>query len=250
MLIAHPASPYSFLKGIAPYSCGVRAAAGAEIARAVFDSAPRWEEGFERIEAHLQTLGLPRTALCGTELRSPAPFSMGGFIEFNQQYCLKLQVWELSVGELNPVARTNVAPVVAPPDQVRLHAFSYVQPAITGHRPTYVVAGAGELLDGILESQRIIRPGDRSAAAMEAKMAYVVEVMDQRLAGLGGQWEQTTAVDIYTSRLLPESAVEMVIRRLGPAGHRGLSWHHSRPPVEDIDYEMDLRSVRLELLLS
>ena len=148
MLIAKSEGHYHFLKGIDPYSCGVIADPGWEIVHVTLEQALPWREGFDRVEAHLQEVGRDRQALCGMELRSPAPFTMAGFIAFNRDYCRVLKAWDLYVGELNPVARTNVAPLFDPPGEPVLHAFSYTVPALVDTSRTLVIAGAGELREG------------------------------------------------------------------------------------------------------
>ena len=84
MLIAKSEGHYHFLKGIDPYSCGVIADPGWEIVHVTLEQAVPWRQGFDRVEAHLQEVGRDRQALCGMELRSPAPFTMAGFIAFNR----------------------------------------------------------------------------------------------------------------------------------------------------------------------
>ena len=246
MLLAHPGGHYRFLEGIEPYSCGVIADPGYEIVHAVLEQPLPWRAGFGRIDAHLRAQGRDRYALCGVELRAPAPFTMQGFIDFNRTYCAALQSRDLYVNGINPVARTNVAPAQHPPREVALHGFSYTVPSKDA-RPTLVVAGAGELLEGILEAERIIRPGDTAPEAMREKAAYVMEVMEDRLKGLGGRWNLVTAVDVYTVYLYEGLLEETVLPALGPAGRHGIRWHRSRPPIVDIDFEMDLRGVRMEL---
>ena len=116
MLIPNPQGHYHFLKGIEPYSAGVIADPGFEIVHVTLrDQDVDWRNGFDLIEARLQTEGVERSALCGVELRSPAPFTMPGFISFNDGYCNVLKQWGLYIGDVNPVARTNVAPQYSPP---------------------------------------------------------------------------------------------------------------------------------------
>ena len=79
------------------------------------------------------------------ELRSPAPFTMQGFIDFNREYCAVLKAWGLYVDELNPVARTNVAPACDPLDVPSAVCLSYAIPNDQIDRKTLIVAGAGEL---------------------------------------------------------------------------------------------------------
>lgn len=250
LLIAHPGGRYHFLRGIEPYSCGVVASPGSEIIRITPDHWLPWREGFDFIEAFLQREGLDRAALCALELRSPEPFSMAGFIEFNSGYCATLESWGLLLDGLNPVARTNIAPVDNPPPTPSLHAFSFVRPQSAarhhGLAPTFVVAGAGELRDALLDSDHIVRRGETSPAALLEKAAYVLDVMEERLHGLGVDWPHVTASDVYTAHPIDEPLRASIQRRLGPAARHGFCSHFSRPPVLEIEFEMDLRGPRCE----
>lgn len=243
MLIAHPKGHYRFLRGIDPYSCGVVAEPGWEIVRVALAEPLPWRAGFERVEAHLAAEGCDRDALCAMELRSPAPFTMQGFIDFNRDYCAVLRAWGLYVEELNPVARTNVAPACDPPAVPSLSAFSYAVPNDQLDRKTLIVAGAGELRGGRLVPEGIIRPGDSSPAAMREKAAYVAQVMGERLAGLGGTWALVDAVDVYTIYPLADILATILLPAMGAARRGGVRWHYARPPVVDIDFEMDLHGV-------
>ena len=64
--------------------------------------------------------GRPRAALCAIELRSPTPFSFEGFDAFNAVYRALLTEWKLLVDGGNPIARTNVAPLVGAPSEASL----------------------------------------------------------------------------------------------------------------------------------
>ena len=249
MLIAQPKGHYHFLQGIDPYSCGVVADPGYEIVHVTLAEPLPWRAGFDRIDDHLASIGCDRQALCAIELRSPAPFDMQGFIDFNQQYCAVLREWDLYLGDLNPLARTNVAPFHDPPPTPSLHAFSHIVPNDQINRKTLIVAGAGELREGILVEEGILHPGDTSPAAMREKASYVMQVMEQRLAGLGGSWELINATDVYTIYPLDGILEEILLPPLGPARRHGIRWHYTRPPVVDIDFEMDLHGVVSEQIL-
>ena len=249
MLQPQAAGNYRFLVGIDPYSCGVIADPGYEVVRLRFGAPPPWRAGFERIAAHLEAVGRPRASLCGVELRSPAPATMAGFIAFNQPYCDLLSAWGLISGAHNPVARTNVAPLGEPPGEVVLHAFSYTAPVPAAGGPTFIVAGAGELREGVLEEERIICLGQDSPAARTAKAAYVMQVMNDRLHGLGVDWHSVTAVNVYTACFDPQVAGGVVASSIGPARRLGTCWHWTRPPVIGIDFEMDLRGVQREQVI-
>ena len=150
-LLPGPDPSYRFLPGGEPYSSGVVATPGWEMVHATLQAPVPWREGFAEIERHLRDLGRPRTALGAIELRIPSPLTFGGFAEFNRGYRALLGEWGLLVDGRNPIARTNVAPLVGPPSEPSLHAFSYTvaaqpagQPAgPTSSRPGPASSGRG-----------------------------------------------------------------------------------------------------------
>src|SRR5688500_69313 len=113
--VPHPGGNYRFLPGIDAFSSGAVAQPGHEIVHATLQTPIPYRDGFALIERHLGALGRPRVALCAIELRSPRPFSFGGFDEFNRGYRAILDDWKIPVDGVNPIARTNVAPVVGAP---------------------------------------------------------------------------------------------------------------------------------------
>ena len=90
-LLPFPDGGYAFIKGGLPYCQGVRAQTGYAIERVRFALPMPVEQGFAAIDAHLASAGRPRTALCAVELRSPKPFSMSGFVGFNEGYVACLE---------------------------------------------------------------------------------------------------------------------------------------------------------------
>ena len=249
-LINNPRGSYRFLTGIAPYSSGVVASPGYEIVRATPRGLLPYRLGFELIEQHLQDVGRTRQALCAIELRSPVPFTFQGFAEFNEDYRRLLAEWDLLVEAHNPIARTNVAPAIQPPEEPSLHAFSYTMPSETPEGgTTFVVAGAGELREGRLTSKDIVRKNETSEEAMKQKAAHVMRTMSARLRGLGASWEEVTAVDVYTVHPLEPLLVRHLLGPSGPAARHGVTWHYSRPPIIGIDFEMDVRGIRREVVL-
>ena len=242
MLVRNEKGGYAFLRGMAPYSAGARALAGFEIEHARLVKPLPLKQGFDAVAARLKALGRPRQALCGMELRSPRPFSFQGFIAFNAGYITVLQDWGLMVEGLNPVARTNVAPEVAAPAEPSLYGFSYTVPARPGG-VTFVVAGAGELPEGSLDPHDVVRRGETSAEALLEKARFVLGLMDGRLRGLEAGWDQVTQTEVYTvHNLYP------FIREVVRTPH-GFTWHYARPPIVSIEYEMDLRCCRREVVL-
>lgn len=234
-----PDGGFAFLKGVFPYSQGVAALPGHAIERVRFAQPVPIAEGFRRISEHLAARGRPKTAFCACELRSPRPFSFEGFGDFNKGYVAVLEEWKLFRDGVNPVARSNVAPVVDPPAEPSFHAFCYTVP-FKDHVPTFVVAGSGEWPEGGRFPDDIAARGDTSAAGMRAKAKLVLDTMERRMRGLGNfAWKDATAVQIYSAYALP---VDDIAQRAGCA----LQWNYCRPPIEGLDFEMDLRGLGVE----
>jgi hypothetical protein len=238
---------YRYIPGPFQYSAGVAALPGHAIERVRFANPVPLADGFRRIEAFLRDAGLPLTAFCACELRSPAPFTDAGFIAFNREYVGTLERWGIVADDRNPVARSNVCPEIDPPAAPGFHAFSYVTPA-AGAPPSFVIAGRGEAQEGTGPYlDKTVRYGETSPDAIAEKARYVLGVMEKRMAALGGRWGLTTAVQVYTVHdLYPFLATEIVAR--GAARH-GLTWQFCRPPVIGLEYEMDCRAVAIERVI-
>jgi hypothetical protein len=240
MLLPNSRGEYSFLKGISPYSGGVVAARGMAIEHVRLSRLLPWRAGFERIDAHLRATGRPRQALCAIALRSPKPFSFGGFNEFNTGYAKLLQSWDIPVDGINPVARTNVAPEVDPPAEPCLYSFAFTT-AGTGAAPSFVVSGAGELPEGSLDPHDVVRMGETSPEALKAKTRFVLGLMGGRLQDLGVNWDDVTHTNVYTVHDVNALLAAEILPRMGRAQQHGITWHYTRPPIVSIEYEMDLR---------
>jgi hypothetical protein len=242
------AGNYRFLPGIAPFSSGVAANAGHQMVHANLRAPIPWRAGFALIDRHLRAEGRPRAALAAIELRSPAPFTFDGFDTFNAGYQALLKEWNLLVDGANPLARTNVAPVTGAPPEPSLYGFGYTVPGAT-ERPTFIVAGAGEMRERGVGVAGIVRHGETSAAAMREKAAHVMRIMQSRLQGLGVAWSDVTAIDIYTAQPIESFVADAVLTPAGAAAVHGVRWFPSRPPVIGLEYEMDLRGVARELVV-
>lgn len=238
------AGGYGFLPGIAPYSSGVVAEPGWEIVHVTLAKPLPWHAGMVAARKFVEGIGRERQNLCGFELRCSEPFSMEGFIAFNREYRALLEEWEMIVDGQNPVARTNVSPVVDPPSESVLYGFSYTEPSDI-ERPTFVVAGGGELR-GQLDSKQIVRVGETSEAAMLEKARCVVEMMCERLMALGNN-DLLTTINVYTAHPLQKLLAEVVILGIPAAARLGVRWYYSRPPVKQIEFEMDMRGVRRDI---
>lgn len=248
-LIVHPSGQYAFLPGIAPYSGGVVSVPGSEIVHVTLAAPVPWRRGFELVDQFLSAQGRPRAALCGMELRSPRPMSFSGFAEFNALYARVLRDWGVFLDGINPVARTNVAPHPGSLAEPSLFGFSFTTPADPSLPATFVVAGGGELPEGVLAREAIVALGDLSPAGLLAKARFVLGLMETRLRALGGDWSTVSAIDLYTIHSLDQVVPEVLLPSVGPAALRGFCWYPTRPPIDEIEFEMDLRGVRRELQL-
>jgi hypothetical protein len=242
-----PDRGFRFIEGVFQYSAGVAALPGYRLERARFADPVKLHDGFGRIEAHLAALGLPRTAFAACELRSPSAFSEEGFTRFNRGYFSVLERWGIPVGGLNPIARSNVCPEIHKPAEPGFHAFTYAVPA-KGAAPSFLIAGSGESVEGKGSYRdNTVAWRDLSVEGMWKKMHHVMGEMERRMAALGFGWHDTTGVQVYTVHdMFPHFAREIVER--GAARH-GACWHFCRPPVIDLEFEVDCRGIATELVL-
>jgi len=233
---------YRFLPGIAPFSSGAIAMPGYQVVHATLKRPMPWRKGFELIDGHLKAEGRPRHALCAIELRIATPFTFGGFDGFNEGYQALLKEWDLLVNGQNPIARTNVAPVVGAPSEPSLYGFAYTTPGGPA-TPTFVVAGSGETKTRDQSVKGLVRGGESTPDAMKEKAAFVMGVMRDRLHGLGADWPDVTAINVYTPHPIEPYLADVILKAAGPAAIHGVTWHLSRPPILDIEFEMDMRGV-------
>ena len=239
---------YRFIPGVFQYSGGAAADDGYEIQRVRFRTPVRLAEGFERIERIITQAGRPLTSFCACELRSPAPFTEQGFRAFNEIYVVTLRKWGLFDGKVNPVARSNVCPEIAPPPEPSFHAFSFTIKS-PGAAKSFVISGSGEAREGGASyRERTVRLGEQSPDAMREKARYVLGELERRLGLLGFGWADTTATQVYTVYDLFPFFADEIVRR--GAAHAGLTWHFNRPPVQELDFEMDCRGVAIERVVA
>ncbi|UPY38256.1 hypothetical protein [Sediminicoccus sp. KRV36] len=238
---------FRFIPGVYQYSAGVAAAPGFRLERVRFAEPLPMAEGFARIAQVLEAAGRPKQSFCACELRSPAPFTEAGFEAFNREYGAVLTEWGIFQEGLNPVARSNVCPELHKPAAPSFHAFTFTIPDAAA-APSFVVAGSGESAEGKGSYRdNTVALGDVSPAGLRKKAQWVLAEMERRMATLGFTWAATTGVQAYTVHdLHPFLAEELVVR--GAARH-GLTWQFCRPPVVDLEYEMDCRGVFSERVL-
>jgi len=144
--------------------------------------------------------------------------------------------------------RSNVCPEIAPPAEPSFYAFSYSAPASDSAPPTAVIAGSGEVPEGGSNyREHVVRLGDISPEGLAEKARFVMGEMERRLAGVGMTWADVTATQVYTVHDLHPFLADAIVRS-GASAH-GLVWHYCRPPVVDLEYEMDCRAIRRELVI-
>jgi len=241
---------YRFLSGISPFSSGVSALKGFEIVHLTLQQPMPYRNGFNLIEKHLASLGRPRHALCAVELRSPSPLTFEGFDRFNQGYQDILADWELLIDGNNPIARTNIVPLIGAPREPSLYAFSYTVPKKDNHNPsTFVISGAGEMGKGKRSPERIVRYLETTPEALEEKALRVMEILQSRMEGLSLTWAEVTAIDIYTSHPINTILPNIILKAVGQAAIHGVRWLYGRPPIIGLEFEMDLRGTLTDIVL-
>jgi hypothetical protein len=157
----------------------------------------------------------------------------------------RLEKWGIFRDDINPVARSNVCPEIDPPAEPSFYAFSYTVP---GGGKSFVAAGSGEAADGPGEyADRIVRLGDQSADGMRDKARYVLGAMERRMSALGFGWGDVTATQVYTVYDIHSFLANEFVARGAMSG--GLIWHYARPPVEGLDFEVDVRGLARELVI-
>jgi hypothetical protein len=241
------AGNYRFIPAVFQYSSGAAADSGFEVERVRFDRLLPLAEGFALAANYIRAAGRPLTSFCACELRSPAAFTEDGFRKFNEHYVKTLAEWKIFDGTTNPVARSNVCPEIDPPAEPSFYAFSFTRP---GHStmPSLVIAGGAELRGGNgTYPERIVRYKDLSADALKEKVRFTVASMEERLGEFGFGWKDTTAVQAYSVHDFHPVMTDELVRR--GAARSGLTWHFARPPVVDLEYEMDCRCVARETVI-
>ena len=251
MTSAFAAGNYRFIPAVFQYSSGAAADSGYEIERVRFDRLVPLADGFARAAKHIEAAGRPLTSFCACELRSPAAFTEAGFLAFNQHYVKTLAEWGIFDGSTNPVARSNVCPKIDPPSEPSFYAFSFTRPIErqrSGAMPDFVIAGGAEARGGAGNyPERIVRYRDLSLDGLKKKVRFTVSEMESRLAAFGFGWKETTAAQAYTVHDFHPLMAEELVRR--GAARSGLTWHFARPPVIDLEFEMDCRRVTRQVVI-
>jgi hypothetical protein len=92
-----------------------------------------------------------------------------------------------------------------------------------------------------------VRYRDLSPDGLKEKVRFTVGQMEHRLGEFGFGWNDTTAAQAYSIRDFHPVMSDELVRR--GAARSGLTWHYARPPVIDLEYEMDCRRVTREIVI-
>jgi hypothetical protein len=111
-----------------------------------------------------------------------------------------------------------------------------------------VIAGGGELAGGLREGT-IVCEGETDKAAMLEKARVVARLMKTRLDGLGANDHRLSTIDVYTAHSLHSLIEGAIAEEIAAITQRGLQWFYTRPPIIDIEFEMDMRGVQQERIV-
>lgn len=249
MPISNQRGNFRFTKGSAFYASAVIADPGFEIVRAVFENPVPLAAGFDAIQNEIKRRGRPVQALCGLELRAPAPYlNRPLFMEFNSMYVDRLRSLDLLVDGLVPVTRANLAVPDASVKEQCVYAFLYTAPSNV-NRPTFATSAAADLRhkpDGTVEN---VAAGDTSEEGLREKVSFVARVVDGKLQEIGASWDLATQIRIYTVHQIGALFPEVILPLAGSGARHGLTWYYVRPPVEGLEVEIDVRGVLQEVVI-
>jgi hypothetical protein len=236
-MVEHPNGSYRFYPANSAYSAGFAVSAGYEITALRLLNCTSLVDGFSRIDAEISRRGLSSASLAGLQLRSPGAFTFDEFADFNAQYINLLSERSLILNGVNPVSRTNVIPVQKGPAKPIIEIAFIVHPSRRVGGSDFVVAGAGEVA-GELGPENIIARGDLSPKGLKLKVECVLEIICERLSTLGFSNDCPTTINVYTKQEILDLA-EKIAERLPSVAQNGYTSWLSKPPVAEIEFEMD-----------
>lgn len=255
-LIARPDGNFDFSPGSGTFCNEVIPHDGYAVAHAVFMRPTPLVAAFSAINKYLAGLGRPMAALCGAELRIAEPLSFAGFGAFNAMYVALLDAYGLRVAPqadatpLGTMTRSNLSPGIAAakPEQPSVYAFSYVVPgARPGGRRSFVSSGLGELAGAGRDS--IIRLGDTTPDGMREKARWVMQTLFARIGALGLAIQDISHVNVYCVHSADSYMRAEVLEPLGAHAGIGAHWHFCRPPIAEVEFEVDLKGVLTQTYL-
>jgi hypothetical protein len=225
------ADGFRFLPADGPFSSGVAAEKGFQIVRARAPHHTPLTKGFELIERVIRGESRPINALCALELRVPKPFNRAEWKEFNDGYIAQWDRWKATVDGRIPGARTNVAPEFDPPRGPCLHAFCYTVPGQT-RSTDFVISGAPE--------------PDGTPGGLAAYWAAIVKELEARMSALGVGWSDATETQLYATLVDHELFASQDLPHFAEIVRPGMRWFFSRPPIDTLNIEVDVRRLSRE----
>ena len=242
------ADGYDFLPGVSQYSGGVVASPGHRLVRVQYARPLALDAGLRLAGELIRAAGRPASALAAVEMRSPAPFSDAGFAQLNARYTeLLAEIGVELVEGWNPIARSNVCPVRASVPEVSVHAFTFADSAPDAASGDYVVSGGAEAPEGRGGYEgHIVAFQDTSRAGLARKAEFVAAEMQRRREALGVGDRALSVLQVYSVHEVQEALDAIVLPRFELRA--GANLIDARPPVVDLEFEMDCRSVTVELL--
>lgn len=244
---------YDWLAAPGGHAAAVVARPGYALQRVRLASPVAHDLAFELIMQHLRGLRLPTAALCGVELRTPEQATGIAGDGYWDRYRSALEQLGIAVrGTASPVARSTLCPVVDPPHDVSVHAFSYAAPVVE-YRPgglapldrTFVVSAVAEAPDRRPDRiTDIVARGDLSSDGLGRKLGWVVSELGSRLQAVKSGWADVTDAQLYSARDIGSLVADTV----HPVAD-SVTWHQCQPPMIDLEVEMDCRRVANELVL-
>lgn len=235
--VNHPSGSYRFLPATSAYSAGIAASDGFEITALRLLDCPSLVDGFRRIDEEIKRRGLLPSALVGLHLHSPGVFSLEGFAEFNDNYRQLLLVRALTLGDVNPIARTNVIPINDGPIEPSIAMAFIVHPSEGSGGIDFIVAGAGEI-EGDIGAENIVARGDLTTQGFTLKVECVLRVILKRLSVLNKTGNSPTVVNVYTAHDILRLAYA-IGSKLPSISRNGFTSWLMRPPVNEVEFEID-----------
>ena len=232
------AGGYSFIPGVFQYSAGVGALAGYTDPARAFPRAPAAARRVGPYRAFHTGSGPAADRVLRVRTAVAGAVHRGRVFAPSTDLCRELQKWGVLTARSIRSRAAMCAPSSTRPPSPRFHAFCFTSPARDA-APSFVIAGSGEARKGDGEATRPHRPPRRTSAdGMREKAASCSARWSggwPRSACPGPTPPRRRSIPCTTSiRFSPTSSC-------GAAPPSGLTWHYARPPVRDLEYEMDCR---------
>ena len=74
--------------------------------------------------------------------------------------------------------------------------------------------------------------------------------MRLRLERMNADESLLSSINVYTAHPVRSLLENVLIPQIAAAAHIGIRWNLTQPPVEEIEFEMDLRGVREDLTVN